>query len=105
MNHVSSSIFLKLRLQKPLPDCLVGYSKETEIFLVVWTTTPWTIPANQAVCYDPDKKYCLVRSESPFGNNYLVIALELCSSLEKQFSCHFTIITEFSGKSKNLCLN
>ncbi len=28
--------------------------------VVIWTTTPWTIPANRAVCYGPDITYCLL---------------------------------------------
>ena len=31
----------------------------TESHIVIWTTTPWTIPANRAVCYSPDIKYGL----------------------------------------------
>lgn len=36
------------------PDELEGAS------LVIWTTTPWTLPANQAICANPDLDYCLV---------------------------------------------
>ncbi len=99
INHVSSSIYLTLTLQTPLPECLAGCSKDAPVYLVVWTTTPWTIPANQAVCYNPDKKYCLVRYKSTGCDvKYLVIALELCSSLEQLWTCQFTVIKEFNGK-------
>ncbi|XP_046658057.1 isoleucine--tRNA ligase, mitochondrial-like isoform X2 [Daphnia pulicaria] len=97
VNHVSSSIYLKITLQTPFPECIADSSKEAPVYLVVWTTTPWTIPANQAVCYNPDKKYCLVRCKSHKDYKYLVIALELYHSLEQLWSCHFTLIKEFDG--------
>jgi len=31
-------------------------------FAVIWTTTPWTLPANQAVCVNPDMKYALIKT-------------------------------------------
>ncbi len=40
---------------------------------VIWTTTPWTLPANQAVCAHPDFDYVLV--ETPAG--LLILAAEL----------------------------
>lgn len=33
---------------------------------VIWTTTPWTLPANQAVCVHPDIQYALVKTERGF---------------------------------------
>ena len=32
------------------------------VFAVIWTTTPWTLPANQAVCVHPDLTYDLVKT-------------------------------------------
>ena len=32
------------------------------VFAVIWTTTPWTLPANQAVCVNPDMKYALIKT-------------------------------------------
>jgi len=97
VNHVSSSVYLKLTLRTPLPECIADISKDAPVYLVVWTTTPWTIPANQAVCYNPDKKYCLVKCKTDKDYKYLVIALELYHSLEQLWSCHFTLIKEFYG--------
>ncbi len=50
-----------------------------ECELVIWTTTPWTIPANLAVCAGPDFEYAVVR----VGERFFVIAKEL---LEKAAS-------------------
>ena len=37
--------------------------------IVIWTTTPWTIPQNRAICFNPDLPYGLYRvTEAPEGN-------------------------------------
>ncbi len=48
---------------------IVGRKNE---FLLVWTTTPWTLPGNVAVAVDPKKEYALV-SGSVTGNRYYVL--------------------------------
>ncbi|WP_375420152.1 isoleucine--tRNA ligase [uncultured Sphingomonas sp.] len=46
---------------------------------VIWTTTPWTIPVNQALAYGPEIEYRLCRKRDDDGRQYL-IALELLGS-------------------------
>ena len=51
-----------------------------KMYAVIWTTTPWTLPANQAVCVHPDVEYAMVRTERA----YLLIAKDLVpSTLER----------------------
>jgi len=45
--------------------------------IVIWTTTPWTIPANQAVCLNAELDYDLVRGQREGVMRELVIASEL----------------------------
>ena len=47
--------------------------------LVIWTTTPWTIPANLAVCAGPDFEYAVVK----VGERFFVVALDLLESAAK----------------------
>ncbi len=54
-------------------------SLEGEAFAVIWTTTPWTLPANQAVCVHPDLEYALIKTE----RGLLIVCREL---LEKTLS-------------------
>lgn len=49
-------------------------------FLLVWTTTPWTLPGNVAVAVDPKKDYALV-SGSIAGNKYYILK-DLAASLD-----------------------
>ena len=52
-NKEDPSIYVKFPLK--------GKKKE---FILVWTTTPWTLPANLAVCVHPDFDYVYVKSEA-----------------------------------------
>ncbi len=49
--------------------------------VVIWTTTPWTIPANQAVCLHAELDYDLVRARSEGRSFDLVVARELRESV------------------------
>ena len=48
--------------------------------LVIWTTTPWTLPANQAVALNAGFDYVIVQCESARGRERLVLAEKLASS-------------------------
>jgi isoleucyl-tRNA synthetase len=47
--------------------------------VVIWTTTPWTLPANQAVALNPELDYSLLAVESASGNELLLLATELAA--------------------------
>ncbi|GAB1608053.1 isoleucine--tRNA ligase, mitochondrial [Argonauta hians] len=64
-DHVSQSLWLTfpvLHIPQPLRQLSQGKILEKPVKLVVWTTTPWTIPANQAICYGADIRYCCVET-------------------------------------------
>lgn len=62
---------------------------------VIWTTTPWTIPANLAICVNPDFEYALVKSEK--GN--LVVLNSMVDDLWEQLGLEEkTILKTFKGK-------
>lgn len=44
------------------------------VSVVIWTTTPWTLPANQAVALHPDLEYVLVQCSGDHGEERLVLA-------------------------------
>ncbi|MCR4941698.1 MAG: isoleucine--tRNA ligase [Campylobacter sp.] len=57
---------------------------------VIWTTTPWTLPSNQAISLKPDEKYVLTAEN-------LIFAKELLSSLVAQGLTSGQIIKEFDS--------
>src|SRR3990170_2540405 len=70
----SPSIYLKFQI-KNNPSFLGGYP-EPKSFLI-WTTTPWTLPANVAVALHPDTHYALVRA----GKEIYILAENLLTSV------------------------
>ena len=70
-------------------------SPDGPIYAVIWTTTPWTIPANQALNVHPDLAYALVHT--PRG--HLVLAHELVEACLKRFSLEGQIVATTQGSS------
>ena len=86
--HSSPSIYVRFRI-KPVENF------GPESFLVIWTTTPWTLLANVAVAVHPDFIYLYLRTEK--GN--LIVAKDLLSSfLVNSGIVEHEIIKEFKGR-------
>jgi len=62
---VSPSIYVKFPIEEP------KYDKKS--YVIIWTTTPWTLPANVAISFNPNASYSLIEVE----NEYYIIATEL----------------------------
>lgn len=59
-------------------DHPAGHPGQGPISVVIWTTTPWTIPANRAVALNADLQYSLVQVEQgPNGAERLILATDL----------------------------
>ena len=69
--------------------------------IIIWTTTPWTIPANKALAYNESLDYLLIRinDEGDFRNKQIVIAEELLESVVKDCDINnFEKLKKFKGK-------
>ncbi|MBD0315458.1 MAG: isoleucine--tRNA ligase [Nitrospiraceae bacterium] len=84
-DHTSPSIYVKFPVVTSpgvLSATFPGVSFPEGIKLVsvvIWTTTPWTLPANQAVCLHPDIDYAFVQ----VGDELLIVAEKLVESVAK----------------------
>jgi isoleucyl-tRNA synthetase len=67
----------------------------TKIYAVIWTTTPWTLPANQAINLHPEFEYALVKTEK----GLLVIAKERVESVLLELALSGEIIATCAGRS------
>ncbi|ANI36476.1 isoleucine--tRNA ligase [Pseudomonas alloputida] len=66
--------------------------------IVIWTTTPWTIPANQALNIHPEFKYALVDT----GERLLVLAEELVESCLKRYNLEGSVLATAQGSALEL---
>ena len=80
-NVPDPSVYVKF----PVEDVsnLAGETGDTpaSVYLLAWTTTPWTLPGNTALAVDPEADYCLVESETDDGPEGLILADRLVDSV------------------------
>lgn len=62
-----------------------GHRGEGQIGIVIWTTTPWTLPANRAVAIHPEVEYSLVQYETEAGKARLILASDLVADCMDRF--------------------
>ena len=69
-----------------------------DLSVVIWTTTPWTLPANQAVSLHPDLDYSLVECEINNELEWLLLAdAQVKSCMERYGVTNFTILSKCKG--------
>jgi len=79
---------------------------EGDIAVVIWTTTPWTLPANMAVSLHPELSYVLVQAKTEFGSMRLILAEALYESATARYSdSAATVLARCDGeKLENMLL-
>ncbi|HEY2037572.1 MAG TPA: class I tRNA ligase family protein, partial [Steroidobacteraceae bacterium] len=67
--------------------------------VVIWTTTPWTLPANQAVALRDEFRYALVEAEGGGERSQLIVAAELLEPCLKRFGmARLSVLAEATGR-------
>ncbi len=85
----SASIYVTFKMKEAHGDVLQGDEE-----LVIWTTTPWTIPANVAISVNPDFNYVVVQVE----DHKYVVAEDLLESLKEKFGWeNAAVLRTFKG--------
>lgn len=78
-DHTSTSIYVRFKFEqedKKKAFSKAGFSSEKDLFAVIWTTTPWTIPSNMAICLHPELEYTFFE----YKKDVYVIAQALLAS-------------------------
>ncbi len=89
----SPSIYVKFSLEKDnLP-----FSTALPVYILIWTTTPWTLPANLAIALNQNLDYIFVETEKEI----LLIAKDSLERLEDTFNCNVKKIL-FNCKGEEL---
>ncbi len=71
-NHTSSTVWVKYALLDD-PAKLDASLAGKKLFTIIWTTTPWTLPASMAVAFHPDEEYVALES----GGEVYIVASKL----------------------------
>ncbi len=70
-------------------------TKGKQVYVVIWTTTPWTIPANLAIAVHPDESYAAVEAS---GAVYILAERLVPLNMETFGITDYRILSTFSGK-------
>ena len=96
-DHVSPSIYVAFAFNAHLRDAaalaasasdraeLAAAHKAGKLFAVIWTTTPWTLPANLGISLNPTFDYVALKA----GDRYYVVAARLAEAVAKE--CSLTV--------------
>ena len=98
-NETSPSIFVNFKL-KSVPEAYTAAGVDpNNAFVLIWTTTPWTLPANTAVCMAPNADYAFVEADGKF----MLFALDLVEEVAQTAGWDsYRVVSDASGKPVTL---
>jgi len=98
-DHSSPSIYVKFPITEDLGTTIPELSQDAvhgkRIFVLIWTTTPWTLPANLAVALHPDYPYAAVQ----VNNEIWIVAEGMAARFFDELGIEdYAVIATFSAK-------
>jgi isoleucyl-tRNA synthetase len=107
-NHVSPSIWVKYRMTSDpakIDPALPGKKVST----IIWTTTPWTLPASMAVAFHPDEEYVALESHPTApktgaagtpesGGELYIVAEKLAAVTAEKCGLERDVVARFPGR-------
>ncbi|MDX8391962.1 MAG: isoleucine--tRNA ligase [Mariprofundaceae bacterium] len=102
-DHISHSIYVKFNAGEALTD--IDAALKGDVSIVIWTTTPWTIPANMAVSVGPNIEYSAVKiTDSGQNTNLkvgeiLILAEDLKNDTLSAICAEGEVVARFAGSA------
>ena len=105
--HTSRSIYVGFhvrKLSKSLQTKLKRYMPS--LWAAIWTTTPWTIPANLAIAVNPELDYAVVEppANSNIAQQFMLVAVDAVDRLSATLNTELKILATFKGKELEGCI-
>ena len=92
-DHSSPSIYVKFKMISDVGSVLPAL-KGKPVYVIIWTTTPWTIPANLAIAFHPDFTYVAV----DVGREIYILAEGLLETAMEKFGMKgYRVVEKFPG--------
>ncbi len=92
-NRVSPSIWVKYRLTSD-PAEIDARLEGKKVSTIIWTTTPWTLPASMAVAFHPDEEYVALES----GGQVYIVAARLAAATAERCGVAGEEVARFPGR-------
>lgn len=83
-DHVSQSVYVKFPLIFEESHEETRNVIPANAYVLIWTTTPWTLPANLAVAYNSDFEYCFIEHQTDSGLERLLVERRLAEDVVKK---------------------
>jgi isoleucyl-tRNA synthetase len=94
-DHTSQAIYVKFPLTPDSAERLPAlHGKQS--FVVIWTTTPWTLPANLAIAVHPDASYVIIETA---GESFIVAKDRLKDTLAAARVKEYLVVEEVPGRT------
>ncbi len=93
-DHESPSITVKFPALSDFGEKFPSL-RNKQVFVLIWTTTPWTIPANLAIAFHPDYTYVATETD---GEVWIVAESLLAQVMSQAGKVNFSILEKFPGK-------
>jgi isoleucyl-tRNA synthetase len=92
-NHRSPSVYVKFKMLTDLGQMFPGLTGKP-LYVLIWTTTPWTLPANLAIALHPDFDYVAI----DMGNEIYVLAEGLLEEVMGKIGVkNYRLLEKFKG--------
>ncbi len=79
-NHTSDSVYVRYDLTSA-PEAIDPALKGRKVATIIWTTTPWTLPASMAVAFHPEFDYVAVAGSAEAGAQVYLLAADLAGQV------------------------
>ncbi|KAK9959829.1 hypothetical protein ABG768_009930 [Culter alburnus] len=93
--HVSRALYITFPLVTLPAKLAVKAENWGRVSALIWTTQPWTIPANEAVCYMPKVQYSVVKRAD--NEQLLLVATDRMNSLASKLGTDLESLGTFAG--------
>jgi isoleucyl-tRNA synthetase len=104
-DKVSTSVYAAFKVDDSNPENLkftqrinqkAGNAASDPVYVLIWTTTPWTLPANTGIAYHPDLTYRAAKTDQ----GTFVFAEDLAETLQKKFGWkEMKVLESFQGRN------
>ena len=91
-DKTSDSVFVRFKVKPETLPAAVKSQAAADTYVLIWTTTPWTLPANRGLAFHPDEKYVVLEKG---GARYIVA--EKLKGVAAKFDAAEAPCTAFKG--------
>ena len=94
---VTKSIYVRFEVQSDLSKLNVTNEDGVQTFFVAWTTTPWTLPSNLALCVNASVTYVVIEDLDNKNARYIISKNSIANLFGKKRVQNVKILSEFQG--------